>query len=50
MSMTVLNLMLTIGAVFIGLVIYALTYGDPLLLLALAAVAGLAFAPWDKWR
>jgi hypothetical protein len=49
MNMNVFALMLTIGGVFIGAVFYALVHGEPILLLALAAVACLAFAPWHQW-
>ena len=50
MNMNVLALMFAITVFAVGLVIYALAYGHPLLLLALLAFVGLAFAPWHKWR
>ena len=49
MNLNVLALMVTIGGVFIGLVVYALAYGHPVLLVVLAAIGGLAFAPWHQW-
>ena len=49
MNMNVLALMAAITVFAAGLVIYALVHGEPILLLALAAVACLAFAPWHRW-
>lgn len=48
MNMNVLALMFAIAAGFVGLLGYGLVQGKPLLMLALAAIAGLAFAPWHK--
>ena len=50
MNMNVLALMFAITVFALGLLIYALVHGEPILLLALAAIAGLTFAPWHKWR
>jgi hypothetical protein len=50
MNMNVLALMAAITVFAVGLIIYALAYGHPLLLVALTAIGGLAFAPWHKWH
>ena len=49
MNMIVMALMCVIGTAFVGALVYALIYSYPLLLIALAAIAGVAFAPWHRW-
>ena len=49
MNMNVLALMAAITVFAGGLLVYALAYGQPLVLLALGAFVAVAFAPWHKW-
>jgi hypothetical protein len=49
MNMILMALMCVIGTTLVGSLVYALIYSYPILLIAFAAIAGVAFAPWHRW-
>ena len=49
MNMSVLALMISITFGALVLLVYAIAYDHPMLLVAMGAAALFAFAPWHRW-